>query len=108
MLYDSPKQPPFLAIFHRLVFKSEMSCKTPCFLRQAHQHQTGFARHAFDEDNREVWKEARILEVETNSLYRNYKEAAHMSFLQYPIGQHSTEISPILYPLISKELKKNI
>jgi len=46
------------------------------------------------------------LEIETNSMYREYKENANISILQNPISLTSTEISPIYYPLISKELPK--
>jgi hypothetical protein len=105
MLYDSPKQPPCLDFVRRLIFKSTMSWKTPCFHLQVQKHQTRFVQHAFEEDLREIWKEIRILEAEKSTIYRNYKEAAHMSCLQYRIGKHSTEISPIFCSLISKELK---
>jgi hypothetical protein len=50
------------------------------------------AQRLFEEDKRVVWKEVRILETETNTLCRKYMEVAHVSCLQNPIGQPSTEI----------------
>jgi hypothetical protein len=45
----------------------------------------------FEETRQIVWKEAKVLKVETNSVYRKYMEAAYMSSILNP----RTEISPI-------------
>jgi hypothetical protein len=39
------------------------------------------AQHAYDEGHNVGWDDARILEVESNSRYRKYKELAHMACL---------------------------
>lgn len=39
-----------------------------------------------------VWKEAKVLEIEMNSVYRKYIEATYMSCLQNP----SAEIAPMV------------
>jgi hypothetical protein len=41
---------------------------------------------------------ARILEIESNSKYRKYKESAHMACSANPISQPSLDISPIWIP----------
>jgi hypothetical protein len=52
------------------------------------------------------WEEARILEIESNSMYRKHKELAHMACLTNPFSQPSLEISPIWIHLFSKEVCK--
>jgi hypothetical protein len=44
------------------------------------------------------WDEARILEIESKSKYRKYKELANMACLNYPISQPSLHIFPISIP----------
>jgi hypothetical protein len=53
------------------------------------------------------WDEARILEIESNSRYRKYKESAHTACSTNPISEPSLEISPIWIPLSSKEVSKS-
>jgi hypothetical protein len=50
------------------------------------------------------WDEARILEIESNSRYRKYKESAHMACLTNLISQPSLDISPIWIPLSAMRL----
>jgi hypothetical protein len=64
---------------------------------------TGYKNTTF----RVGWDEARILEIESNSRYRKYKESAHMACSTYPISQPSLEISPIWIPLVSKDVSKS-
>jgi hypothetical protein len=59
---------------------------------------------AYEEGHRVGWDEARILEIESNSRYRKYKESAHLACLTHPIRQPSLDISPIWIPLISNEV----
>jgi hypothetical protein len=59
-----------------------------------------FSPHAYEEGHRVGCDEARILEIESNSWYRKYKESAHMANL---ISQPGVDISPIWIPLISNE-----
>jgi hypothetical protein len=44
------------------------------------------AQHAYEEGHRVGCDEARILEIESNSMYRKYKESAHMACLTNPIS----------------------
>jgi hypothetical protein len=44
------------------------------------------AHHVYEEGHRVGWDGARILEIESNSRYRKYKESAHMACLINPIG----------------------
>jgi hypothetical protein len=48
--------------------------------------------------------DARILEIESNSRYRKYKELAQMACLTNPISQPSLDIYPIRIHLISNEV----
>jgi hypothetical protein len=45
-------------------------------------------------------------QVETNIIWRKYKEAAHMAAEKDPISQRSLEISPIWTTLINDEVSK--
>jgi hypothetical protein len=62
------------------------------------------AQHACEEDHRLITDEARILENESNSRYRKYKESAHMVCLTNPISQSSLYISPTCIPIISNKV----
>jgi predicted GIY-YIG superfamily endonuclease len=44
------------------------------------------AQHAYEEDRKVMWDEARVLEVESNSRYRKYKESAHMACSTNPLA----------------------
>jgi hypothetical protein len=52
---------------------------------EVHLERSRYAQHSFEENCQMIWKEAKILEIETNSIYRKYKEVAYMSCLQNPI-----------------------
>jgi hypothetical protein len=52
------------------------------------------------------WKEAKILQIEPNTTYREYKESVHMSLIDHPISQPSLDISPKLTPVIIAEVNK--
>jgi hypothetical protein len=49
------------------------------------------------------WDEARILEIESNSRYRKYKESAHIASLTNPLSQSSLNISPIWILLMKNQ-----
>jgi hypothetical protein len=51
--------------------------------------------------------DARVLEIESNSRDRKYKESAHMACLINPVSQPSLDISPIWIPLISNEVSNS-
>jgi hypothetical protein len=65
------------------------------------------AQYAYEEVHRIRWDDARILEIESNSRYRKYKESAHMACSTNPISQTSLDISPIWIPLISNEVSSS-
>jgi hypothetical protein len=67
-----------------------------------HLKKSKYAQLSFEENHRIVRKKAKVLEIETNSVYRKFMDLAYMSCLQNP----SAEISPICYPSVSKELSK--
>jgi hypothetical protein len=64
------------------------------------------AQHAYDERHHIIWKEAKVLQIESSYIWRKYKESAHIMCSTQPISQSSLEISPIWTPLISKEVSK--
>jgi hypothetical protein len=75
-------------------------------LRQGLLEKSNLAQHAYEEDHKVSWDEARVFEVERNSRYRKYKESAHMACSTNPISQASLNISPIWIPLINEEVNK--
>jgi hypothetical protein len=76
-------------------------------LKEGLLDKSNLAKHAYEEGHRVGWYEARILEIESNSRYRKYKESAHMACLTNPISQLSLDIPPLWIPLISKEVSKS-
>jgi predicted GIY-YIG superfamily endonuclease len=56
-------------------------------LQQGFLEKSKLAQHAYEEGHRIEWDGARILEIESNSRYRKYKESAHMACLTNPISQ---------------------
>jgi hypothetical protein len=57
------------------------------------------AQHAYEEGHRGGWDDARILEIESISRYRKYKESAHMACLTNPVSQPSLGHFSYLDPL---------
>jgi hypothetical protein len=76
-------------------------------LREGLLEKSKLAQHAYEEGHRVGWDEARILEIESNSRYRKYKESAHVTNLTNQISQPSLDISPIWIPLISDEVSNS-
>ena len=72
-------------------------------LKEGHLEKSKLAQHAF-EGHEVDCKKARILEIESNSRYRKYKESAHLVCLNNPISQPSLDISPIWIPVIRDEV----
>jgi hypothetical protein len=67
-------------------------------LTQIFLEKSKLAQHAYEEGHRICWKGAKVLQIESNTTYRKYKEAAHMSLLDHPISQPNLDISPIWIP----------
>jgi hypothetical protein len=63
-------------------------------------------QHAYEEGHKMCWNEAKVLQIEPNTKYKEYKESAHMSLLDRPIRQPSLVISPIWTPVITAEVNK--
>jgi hypothetical protein len=86
-----------------------MGCKTWGTGKNiGHLERSILAQHSFEKNRCIVWMEAKILEVEINSVYKKYKEAAYLSCSQKPINKPNNKISPIWYTLISRELSKYV
>jgi hypothetical protein len=73
-------------------------------LKEGLLEKSKLAQHAYEERHTVGWDDARILEIESKSRYRKYKESAHMACLTNQISQPSLDISPIWIPLISNEV----
>jgi hypothetical protein len=65
------------------------------------------AQHAYEEGHRVGWDNCRILEIESNNRYREYKESAHMACLTNPISQPNVDISSIWILLIINEVSNS-
>jgi hypothetical protein len=76
-------------------------------LKEDHLEKSKLAQNAYEEGHRVDWDDARILEIESNSTYRKYKESAHMACLTDPISQPGLDISPIWTSLISNEVSNS-
>jgi hypothetical protein len=72
-------------------------------LKEGRLDRSKLAQHAF-EGHRTGWGEACVLEIESNSRYRKYKESAHMACLTNPISEPSLDISALWIPLLAKRL----
>jgi hypothetical protein len=72
-------------------------------LKECRLEESKLAQHAYEVCHRVGTDEASILEIESKSRYRKYKELAHMACLTNPISQLSLDFSPIWIPLISNE-----
>jgi hypothetical protein len=73
-------------------------------LKEGLLEKSKLAQHAYEEGHRVGWDESRILEIESHSRYKKYKELAHMACSVNPIKQPSLDISPIWIPLVSNEV----
>jgi hypothetical protein len=62
------------------------------------------AQHAYVKGQRVGWEEAMILEIESDSRYRKYKESAYMACLAHLIDQPNLEFSPIWIPLLNQQI----
>jgi hypothetical protein len=70
----------------------------PCHrhnLKEGILEKSKLSQHTYEGDHSVGWDEARILEIESNSRYKKYKESAHVACLTNPISQPSLEFSPI-------------
>jgi hypothetical protein len=82
---------------------AEWLCEHRHNLKEGLLEKSKLAQLAYEEGHRAGSDEARILEIESNSRYRKYKESVHMACSANPISQPSLDIS-IWIPLISNEV----
>jgi hypothetical protein len=75
-------------------------------LKQVLIEKSKLVQHAYEEDHRVSRDEVRVLEVESKSICRKYKESAHMACSTNPISQPSLDIPPIRIPLINEKENK--
>ena len=61
------------------------------------------AARAFEEGHIIEWDETAIVQIEPDSNYRKYKDAANMLCTNNPVSQPSVDISSIYFPVIKKE-----
>jgi hypothetical protein len=59
-------------------------------LQQGFLEKSKYAQYAYEEGQRIGWDDTRILENESNSRYRKYKESTHMACLTNPANPVST------------------
>jgi hypothetical protein len=62
-------------------------------LQQGLLEKSKLAQHAYEEGHRVGWDDAKILELESNSMYRKYKELTHVACLTNPLSQPSWTFS---------------
>jgi hypothetical protein len=73
-------------------------------LKRGLLEKSKLAHYTYEEGHRVGWDEARILEIESNSRYRKYKESAHMACLTNLISHPCLDISPSRSPLSALRL----
>jgi hypothetical protein len=64
-------------------------------LKEGLLEESELAQHACEGGHSVGWDEVRILEIESKSRFREYKESAHMACLTNPISQPSFTNSPL-------------
>jgi hypothetical protein len=62
------------------------------------------AKHAYDEGHHIIWKEAKVLQVESNHIRRKYKELPDITCAIQPISQPSLKMLLIWTPHNTKEV----
>jgi hypothetical protein len=75
-------------------------------LKQGLLEKSKLAQHIYEEGHRIKWAEAKAIQKEPNTIYRKYKEFAHMAYLENTISQPSLEMSPFWLPVIKEEIKR--
>jgi hypothetical protein len=95
---------------HTLVLNAEQVTLQTTFMKKTiivHILAVAVAKHAYEEGHKVGWDETSVLNIESHSKYRKYKEAAHMACYIDPISQPSLDISPIWIPIISNEVSSS-
>jgi hypothetical protein len=71
-------------------------------LRLGHGEKSKLAACAIEEGHRIVCDTTHIVQIEPNSNYRKYREAARMLHTHNPISQPNVDIPFIWFPVIKK------
>jgi hypothetical protein len=74
-------------------------------LKQGLLEKSKLAQHTYEEGHHIKWDEAKAIQKEPNTVYRKYKESAHLAYLENTISQPSLEKSPSGCPSSKKRLK---
>ena len=72
---------------------------------KGHLTKSKLAQHASEEGHEISWTEAEILQLQANPIYRKHKAPANVPCSDKPLSQPCWEISPIWFPVISRELE---
>jgi predicted GIY-YIG superfamily endonuclease len=75
-------------------------------LAQGLLQKSKLAQYAYDEGHKICRKQAKVLQIEPNTVYRKYKESPKISLVDHPISKPSLDISPIWTPIIAAEVRK--
>jgi hypothetical protein len=75
-------------------------------VKQGLPEKSKLAQHEYEESQCIKWDEAKAIQKEPNTIYRKYKESAHMAYLENMISQPSLEMSPFWLPIIKEEIKR--
>lgn len=74
-----------------------------CNIRKWYFDRSKLAAHDFEEGGQIDKNQRDILQSESNTIYRKYREATHN-----PLNQSDVDMTPMWLPLIEKELKRCI
>jgi len=66
------------------------------------------AQHASEEGHEISWTEAEFLQLQANPIYRKNKAPVNVPRSDKPLSELCWEISPIWFPVISRELEYGI
>jgi hypothetical protein len=56
-------------------------------LTQGLLEKSKLAQHAYEDGQKLGWNEAKVLQIDSNTTYRKYKESAHMFLIDHPISE---------------------
>jgi predicted GIY-YIG superfamily endonuclease len=63
-------------------------------LKEGLLEKSKLAQHAYEEGHRIKWDEAKAIQKKPDTIYRKYKESAHLAYLENTFSQPSLEMSP--------------
>jgi hypothetical protein len=75
-------------------------------LTQGLLEKSKLAQHAYEENHKICWKEAKVLQIKPNGTYRKCKESEHMVLSYHPISHSRFHISPIWTLIIAAQVSE--